>query len=78
MARYEQFWDTVCDYALYLQLGFMIMIFLFVLSVIALLLADPGTGAFAISVLNFAMVAVVGGVLAWMNRVCANRARRHY
>lgn len=78
MARFEEFWKLACDYQIYLRIGFMMMVFFFILSVLGLWLAEPGTGAYAISIVNFAMVAVMGLVLAYMNRVCANRARQYY
>lgn len=78
MARFEKFWNVVCDYVGLLRIGFMFSLFLFVLSVIGLVLAPRGTNAFAISVVNFVLVAVVGGVVVWMNLVCRRWDRRYY
>lgn len=78
MARFEEFWELACEFRYLLRIGFMVVVFLFVLSVMALLLAERGTDAYAISIVNFALVAVLGVFVAWMNWVCANRESEYY
>ena len=78
MARLDPFWDVACDYQDFLRLGFMLLIFLFVLSLIGLWFAKEGTNAYAISIVNFGIISVLGVVVALMSRACAKRNRRYY
>lgn len=78
MARFEEFWVVACDYRPYMWLGFMMMLFFFILTVMSLVLADQGSAAFSISMLNGVLTVVVGGILGWMFRVCGKREERTY
>lgn len=78
MAPFEAFWEVACDYRPYLLMAFMLVVFLFILSIISLIFAREGTGAYVISILNFAMISILGIVVAGINYVCAKRARRYY
>lgn len=78
MARFESFWEVICDFRYFLRIGFMLVIFLFVLAVISLVLAERGTNAYAISIVNFVLVSALGLVVGWMNYVCASRERQYY
>lgn len=78
MARFDDFWEVACDFQDHLRIAFMVVIFLFVLTLISIWFADEGTDAYAISILNFAVLSVLGIAVAWMNRVCAHREREYY
>lgn len=78
MARFEAFWELICTYRYFLRLAFMLVVFLFVLAVLGLLFAERGTNAYAISIVNFALIAVLGVFVAGLNWVCANREREYY
>lgn len=78
MARFEPFWETICSYHQHLWLGVMMMIFLFVLSLISLAFAEPGSNAFGITLVNIALIVVVGGIIVAMYRICGKRERRYY
>lgn len=78
MARFEEFWEVACDYHYILRIAFMFVVFLFVLTVLSLLLAPRGTDAYAISLVNFVLVSALGLLVGWVNYVCASRERRYY
>lgn len=78
MARFEEFWELACDFKQMLRLAFMFVVFLLVLSMMGLLLAERGTASYAISIFNFVAVAVLGLVIGGVNRVCSNREREYY
>lgn len=78
MARFDEFWEVVCDFRYILRIGFMFVVFLFVLAVLSLILAERGTDAYAISLFNFVAVSALGLTIAYMNWVCANRDRQYY
>ena len=78
MARFEEFWRLACDFKDFLRVAFMFFMFLFVLSVISLFLAQPGTGSYAIAIINFVMVSVFTLLAAYMSRVCSKRERKYY
>lgn len=57
----EAFWRYVCAQAPVLYMGLVFVTVLFVLNVLAVLLADQSPGAFAVSVLVFGLLALTGG-----------------
>jgi hypothetical protein len=78
MARFEAFWDVMCDYMQYLWLGVMLMIFLFVLALFSLYFARPGTGSFAIAIVDTILIVTIGSVLSGMFWVCDQRKKQAY
>lgn len=78
MARFEAFWDVVCDYRDFMWLGVMGCLFFLILTIISLLWGTPGTAAYYISLLNLAMVVGLGSVLGWMFWVCHRRRTKKY
>lgn len=75
MARFEAFWSIVCDYREFVWLGLTTLLFLFVLSVVGLVLSPPGSGSRAISYVNVALVLVTGALLGSMYWICLERTR---
>lgn len=78
MARFEEFWTVACDYRQYLWVAIMMLIFFLVLTLISLLVVEPGTGSYYIALLNLAMILGVGGVMLGMYYVCLQRQTRRY
>lgn len=78
MARLEEFWDVMCDYTHYLWLGVMMMLFLFILSLMSLVFADPGTGSYSIAILNTGLILVFGVIIAGMFWICHQRRDVEY
>lgn len=75
MARFDAFWEVVCEYRAYMWMGLTALVFLFVLSLFGLVLAPPGTGAEAISYVNIGLILVTGACLGGIYRVCLRRRR---
>ena len=78
MARFEAFWDVMCDYMHFLWLGIMVLIFLMVLTIIGLVVAEPAPGSFYVAMMNVAMILATGAVMGWMFSVCYRREREPY
>lgn len=64
---------SICLFETQLTALFAICVFLLVLSVISLVVLDPGTPAYAVSVLNLAGVAVFGSTSGALVLVCKRR-----
>lgn len=78
MVDTEPFWEHICQYTPYLWLGFMVILFLFVLTIISLLFAPVGSNAFGITLANLVLSVSMGTVLMFMYRKCAKRQRQYY
>jgi len=78
MARFDAFWEEMCDHRDYLWLGIQVLIFLFVLSIIALAWAPRGSGSFWIAVADFVLIVVLGACIGGMFYVCLKREERFY
>lgn len=78
MARFEAFWDVVCDYRDFVWIGFMVCLFFLVLTLFSLFFGTPGTASYLISLLNLAMILVLGTVLGGMFWVCQKRQTKEY
>lgn len=78
MARFEPFWDVICDFSHYLWLGVMFSVFLLILSVISLVFATPGSSSHALAIFNLVIVLVMGSTMILMFRVCAKRQTKRF
>jgi Na+/proline symporter len=78
MARFEAFWEVACDHVAYLWVGFTVVLFLFILSLLALALAPRGTGSFYIALVDLGLVVVAGAVVGGMYWTCARRRREPF
>lgn len=78
MARFEAFWDVMCDFRDYLWIGIMVLIFFLILTIISLAWGDPGTASYNIALLNLAMILGAGAVMGWMFWVCQQRRTKEY
>lgn len=76
MSRFEPFWEVMCAYTQFLWLGVMTMLFLFVLGLLSLWFADPGTASYAITIVSLAMILVAGSAVSGMFWVCRKRTQR--
>lgn len=73
MARLEPFWKVACDFRDYMWLGLSVLFFLFILTVVGLVLAPPGTASELISYVNLSIVLTTGAVVGGMYWVCVQR-----
>lgn len=64
---------SICLFETQLTALFAICMFLLVLSVVSLIVLDPGTAGYAVSVLNLAGVVVFGGASGSLVLVCKRR-----
>lgn len=78
MARFEAFWEVMCDYMHYLWLGVMTALFLFILALMGLYFAEPGTGSFAINLINIVLILGFGTAVSGMFWVCDQRRKREF
>lgn len=78
MGRLDPFFDVMCQYRDFIWLGVMVVLFLFILTVFSLLLADPGSGSQAIALFNLALVLVLGTSMLALYRGCLKREAQGY
>lgn len=68
MSTREEFWDIVCGYSSHLYVMLVFVTAMAVLNLLSMALADQSEGAFVVSVVVFAVLAVTGtgiGLVLW-------------
>lgn len=78
MSRFEPLWNTVCAHDHMVSFGLMSTIMLFVMAVISLLLVQPGTANFYITIFNVVLILTMAGPLLYAHRRCAKREMSAY
>jgi len=78
MARFETFWQTVCAYRSHIWLFVMVHIFLFLLTVVGLVVGRPGTASYTLSIVNAAVLSVSGGIAVFGFYTCTRREAEAY
>lgn len=73
MSTAEEFWDIVCDFAPYFYVMLVVVTVMAVLNLAAMLVGDQSEGAFAVSMLVFAILGVTGAGLAIVLWQCKRR-----
>lgn len=73
MSTHEGFWDVLCSHEAYFRLMFAVVAVMAVLNLAAMVLAEQSAGAFAISVLVFAVLGVTGLGLVVVLWQCGRR-----
>lgn len=78
MARFEAFWDVACDFRQHIWLGVKFCLFLFVLGVVSVVLAEPGSASAFLAQVNLVLILLLGTVAGGMYWVCVRRERKAY
>lgn len=78
MGRFERFWETMCQYSHFIWLGVMVSLFLFILTIISLVMARPGTASLIVAQMNVVLIGVTGGLMFGMYWKCVKRAKEGY
>ncbi|WP_044956496.1 hypothetical protein [Halomicrobium katesii] len=78
MARFEAFWRTMCAYRSYIWLAVMVHIFLLLLAIFGLVVGQPGTASYTLSIVNVGLLTVSGGTAFLVFYTCTRREGEEY
>lgn len=73
MSYRDELWTTLCDSVEFLKIMLMLMILFGLLTLYSLVFGEPGTGPYALALINFAIAIVAIGGLIFLYWRCTQR-----